>query len=54
MARGSDRGFHLGGVSAGAGVYATPTDFVDGEPNEELQARLNVAAEEALWLATDA
>jgi FMN reductase len=44
---------NLGGVSASTAIYATPADFVDGEPAEALAARLASAADEASNLARD-
>ncbi len=43
----------LGGVSAATAIYATPADFVDGEPGEALAKRLAVVADEANRLARD-
>ncbi len=43
----------LGGVSAATAIYATPADFVDGEPGEALAERLAVVADEANRLARD-
>lgn len=41
----------LAGVSAAAGIYATPADFADGAPGEALAQRLVDAVDEALRLA---
>ena len=43
----------LAGVSAATAIYATPADFVDGEPGEALAERLAVVADEANRLAGD-
>ncbi len=40
----------LRGLSTAAAIYATPDDFVDAEPSEELRARIARAAEEAMRL----
>jgi FMN reductase len=40
------------GTTVAKVVYALPSDFVDGEPSDELVARMNAAIDQALSIST--